>query len=87
VATTRVRGEHAILGFTAGLLGNLMLAWLFPNVSWLWWNPFGVLVTVTVAIATSLGAIELPEWSATRGETRLLLGVFAAILLTLAIVF
>lgn len=35
VATTRVRDEHAILGFAGGLIGNLMLAWLFPSVSWL----------------------------------------------------
>jgi sodium-coupled monocarboxylate transporter 8/12 len=87
VVTTRVKGKHAILGFTGGLLGNLMLAWLFPNVSWLWWNPFGFLVAVTVAIAVSRGSIELPVWSATRGETQLLIGVFLAILLTLAILF
>jgi SSS family solute:Na+ symporter len=87
VATTRVKGESAILGFAGGLIGNLMLAWLFPNVSWLWWNPFGFLVAVTVAIATSRGSIEFPEWSATSGETRLLLGVFLVILMTLAIVF
>jgi hypothetical protein len=87
VATTRVRGGHAILGFVSGLLGNLVLAWFFPNVSWLWWNPFGFFLAATVAITTSHGLIQIPEWSATKHETQLLAGVFLVILLTLAIVF
>jgi sodium-coupled monocarboxylate transporter 8/12 len=82
-----VKGVHAILGLAAGLLGNLFLAWFFPNVSWLWWNPIGFTVALVVALLTSRGSLEFPLWSATEGETRVLVGTFLVILMTLVVVF
>jgi hypothetical protein len=79
--------RHAIGAFAGGLLANLMLAWFLPNVSWLWWNPVGFFVTIAVALVASRGRFELPEWSATAGQTQLLVGMFLLILMGLVVVF
>ena len=50
--TRRVVGFAAVTGLLCGILGNA-LCWLYlPNLSWLWWNPFGFALSVTVAITT-----------------------------------
>lgn len=74
----------ALSGFGAGLAANLLVAWLLPQVSWLWWNVigFGVAVIVTV-LATSaglrLGELRLP---ASGRPVAILAAGFAVILLT-----
>ena len=83
VSTTGVTGKAAITGLAAGLAGNLMLARFAPEVSWLWWNVAGFLVSVVVAVILSPRPLGLrwPEWRAREGRT--LLATFAIILLLL----
>ncbi len=40
----------AIAGFAGGLLANLLLWRLMPQVSWLWWNPAGFIAGWCVAL-------------------------------------
>ena len=51
--TQRVRGWQAIAGLLAGVLLNAG-CWLYlPSVSWLWWNVFGFVLTVSLALSLS----------------------------------
>jgi SSS family transporter len=53
--TTRfVRSGPAIAGLAGGVGLNLYLWLAVPSVSWLWWNVFGFLLAVLVAIGFSL---------------------------------
>jgi len=48
--TQSVTGRGARVGFAAGFISNLLL-WLgAPEVSWLWWNVSGFLITVTTGL-------------------------------------
>jgi len=49
----RVRGRGMLLGLLGGVTANLVLWKAAPQVSWLWWNPAGFLVTVCLALAWS----------------------------------
>lgn len=83
--TRGATGRGAILGLTAGLATNLVLARFAPGVSWLWWNPAGFCVAAVVALALRDGAVGFrwPSWP--RSETRLLVGAFVAMLALLAV--
>ncbi len=52
--TRRVRGVHAITGLLAGVLVNGLCWRYLPDVSWLWWNVFGFVVTCASAGLCSL---------------------------------
>ena len=84
VLTRGVTGGAAIAGLAAGLVANFLLARLAPAISWLWWNPAGFTVSVTVAIALTRASLDWvrPAWRPT--EARLLLTVFVGILALLA---
>jgi SSS family solute:Na+ symporter len=81
--THNVSGSAALRGLAAGLVANIALARLVPNLSWLWWNPAGFGVTLLVALATSARpwAVARPHWP--RRETAWLVGAFVALLLVL----
>jgi SSS family transporter len=51
--TQSVTGLGARVGFAAGFISNLLL-WLgAPEVSWLWWNVSGFLITVTTGVLSA----------------------------------
>ena len=51
--TQGVTGRGARVGFVAGFISNLIL-WLgSPEVSWLWWNVSGFLITVAAGVLSS----------------------------------
>jgi SSS family transporter len=85
VATSGVRSRGAVAGLLGGLAANVLLSRLVPSLSWLWWNPAGFLAAVAVALAVTrepIGVVR-PAWP--RREARWLIGAFAAMLLTLAV--
>ncbi|MCC5451283.1 sodium:solute symporter [Rheinheimera sp. UJ51] len=47
------RALHVNLGLVAGVLCNLLVLLLLPNVFWFWWNFIGFSVAVVVAMFTS----------------------------------
>jgi SSS family solute:Na+ symporter len=83
VLAPRLTGGAALLGLVAGLAANVALARLAPQVSWLWWNPAGFLVTAAVALAVGGVAPERPPRAVQARETALLLGAFVLILAVL----
>lgn len=50
----RLGQAAAITGFCAGLLANVFVWLLLPQVSWLWWNPFGFMMAWSIALAVGL---------------------------------
>ena len=60
ILTRRVRGPHAVAGLLLGMAGNALLWRYAPQVSWLWWNVIGFVLSFGVGILLSL------PW---RGET------------------
>jgi len=44
------RGRPAVLGFLAGIGGNLLIATGLPGVSWLWWNVTGLVLSLLTAL-------------------------------------
>jgi SSS family transporter len=80
-----VRGRGAAAGLVAGVLGNVLLWRLAPGVSWLWWNPIGLLVTAVVAMAVDRAGVRVPALVWPRPWTALLLAAFAAMLLLLLV--
>lgn len=55
----------ALLGFGLGLLANIFVAGFFPEVSWLWWNVIGFIVTLScISVAGSIARTEAPLTSA-----------------------
>lgn len=50
---TTVRPAHVKTGVIAGIAVNVSI-WRFTDVSWLWWNVTGFVVTATVALAWNL---------------------------------
>ena len=85
VLAPAVRGRHAVAGMAAGLGTNLGLALAAPTISWLWWNPAGWLATMTAGLALARAAVRPPPPAASRLETVLLVGGFAAMLALLAL--
>jgi len=81
--TRGVTGRGAVSGLAAGLAGNLLLATLAPDLSWLWWNPAGFAVAVVVALVVSRRPVELvrPAWRPREGA--ILLATFGLILVGL----
>jgi SSS family solute:Na+ symporter len=81
-----VTGRGACAGLAVGVLGNVALWRLAPGVSWLWWNPAGLMVTSLVALALdravpSLGAARVP-----RRPALVLGAAFAAMLAALVLI-
>jgi SSS family solute:Na+ symporter len=48
----------ALTGFFCALLLNAVLWAVYPDISWLWWNPAGCLLALAVALA--LGSFRVP---------------------------
>lgn len=51
--TMRTSNLGALLGLMAGFAFNLVLWVYFPNISWLWWNLTGFLVTFATGVLVS----------------------------------
>ncbi len=81
----KVNGKSALMGLAAGLCANLALAHLAPGLSWLWWNPAGVLMAMGVALVHSRSWTMWPNLGWPRQETRLLMGAFVLMLSLLAV--
>jgi SSS family solute:Na+ symporter len=75
----------AILGFCVGLVTNIAAWLLLPYLSWLWWNPLGFAVAVSVTLLTGRAAETGLDWDSLvkvpRAQTRQLLAMAALILL------
>jgi len=55
ILTKRATDHGTLIGIIVGFLINLLL-WLYvPQVSWLWWNVIGCIVTFTLGYLVSLG--------------------------------
>lgn len=54
ILTKRGNQRGALTGFVLGFLFNLFLWVAFPQISWLWWNLFGFLITFGLGYAISL---------------------------------
>ncbi len=54
ILTKRATGQGAVTGILCGFIANLMLWKFAPEVSWLWWNVIGCLITFSVGYLTSL---------------------------------
>jgi SSS family solute:Na+ symporter len=83
----RADGRSAVTGALSGLAANLALASLAPDVSWLWWNVSGCLVTLIVG--TVFGRSKVDTEPAVTGGQRyaaMLVGYFVLILAVLAVV-
>ena len=65
LAAPAVGQGRAVVAFFAGLLGNAALWYFAPNVSWLWWNVSGFVVSLAVAL--SLSPASLSPIAATVG--------------------
>jgi SSS family solute:Na+ symporter len=85
VVLPTAKGGAALTGVAAGILGNFLLAWLAPGVSWLWWNPFGF----GCAVAAALVVTRAPVWRASfrwaRRESYVLAAAFAAMVIALGL--
>jgi SSS family solute:Na+ symporter len=82
--TSGISGKAVIRALIIGLTANLALGRLAPGVSWLWWNPFGFLVTGAVALASRSGAIIPLNVTFPRRDTALLGGACVIIFALLA---
>lgn len=84
----RATSNSAVLGGILGVGANLLVSFLAPGVSWLWWNVLGCLTTLIVGHFFSIGetAPLAPIQTAhtpARRLAKLLLAMFVAILLLL----
>ena len=71
LVSAAILGRHrsqitALAGFASGLMANALVAWLLPDVSWLWWNVIGFVVAITF-IGT--GHLVLPATHAELNES------------------
>ena len=74
--TRQVRSAHALAALVTGLVANVLVAIFAKDVSWLWWNAIGCVVT----IATALLAAGSPDVRFTRMPARartILMAAFA----------
>jgi hypothetical protein len=53
VLATRVNGKAMNIGLLTGVVVNMFLWIIVPNVFWFWWNFIGCLVSFGVAYAAS----------------------------------
>jgi SSS family transporter len=81
-----VTGRGASAGLVVGVLANVGFWRLAPGVSWLWWNPIGLLVAALVAFGADGALPRPPALSWPRPATAFLLGAFALMILTLLVV-
>jgi SSS family solute:Na+ symporter len=83
--TRGVGGRAAVAGLAGGLAANAALAHWAPDVSWLWWNPFGFMVAVLVALTVNRAppAFRAPAWPAR--PVLVLGGAFVVMLAILAL--
>jgi SSS family solute:Na+ symporter len=66
--TRRTAGWHAVVGLLLGMGGNALL-WLYqPQVSWLWWNVIGFVVTFASGVALSVCGATARADTADTGE-------------------
>jgi SSS family solute:Na+ symporter len=71
--------RRAAMGFMAGFAANLLL-WLFaPQISWLWWNVSGCLVSMLVTVIGSATPWQAPAAAPTSSTRAWLLGMTALI--------
>ena len=56
----KINGNSACIGIICGFLFNLYCWVYLVNVSWLWWNAIGFVVTLKIAIAVSYTHLTLP---------------------------
>jgi SSS family solute:Na+ symporter len=82
VLAPRLRGDAPLAGLVVGLAGNIALAQLAPNVSWLWWNPAGFVLT---CIASMVVARVMPHLLPIRWPRREVVLLVSAFVLMLAI--
>ncbi|MFC1679935.1 sodium:solute symporter [Elusimicrobiota bacterium] len=54
ILTRRANGKGAVIGILAGFFSNVYLWVARPDISWLWWNVFGCLITFGVGYYASL---------------------------------
>lgn len=54
ILTKRANGNGTFVGIIAGFAVNLYFWKYVPNVSWMWWNVIGCLVTLSVGYGVSL---------------------------------
>lgn len=53
IVVRRCKGPHVIAGLLVGILSN-GLCWIFlPNLSWLWWNVSGFIISCVVGLVAS----------------------------------
>ncbi len=70
--TQRATGFGACLGLLLGFTTNLLCWQFLPNVSWLWWNLFGFVITTTFGYMLSFrgaSSVEGLTWSLTRFQS------------------
>jgi len=78
--------RRAVIGFAAGMAANLSL-WLFvPQVSWLWWNVAGCVVSLLVTLLGRTAQLRTPStnptlstWIWLVGASLLILGICYAL--------
>jgi sodium-coupled monocarboxylate transporter 8/12 len=67
----KIQPKPVFIGILSGVLFNLGLWILLPQVSWVWWNFTGFIITVLIAVALSLNYIPeivnrkhlfIPKW-------------------------
>lgn len=85
VLAPAVSGRGAVAGLATGVGGNLVLWKVAPAVSWLWWNPAGLLLAALTALVVDQATLRLSPVAWPRRETVLLGGAFAVLLLFLAV--
>jgi SSS family solute:Na+ symporter len=54
IFTRKTRNRPMVVGIVAGFAANFVCWKYFPDVSWLWWNFIGTVVTAAVALILSL---------------------------------
>lgn len=85
VLAPAVDGRGALAGLGTGLLANLLLARLVPEVSWLWWNPAGFGAATLAALLASGARFKPVAIAWPRRESAVLGGAFLAMLAVLAL--
>jgi SSS family solute:Na+ symporter len=83
VMAPAVNGRAAMGGLGAGIAATLLLAWLAPRVSWLWWNPTGFAVACLAACVLALPRAPVAARAPLRWpprESLVLGGAFVAML-------